>query len=143
MLCETTFLTFLQNVSFFVFCSWKTYRLWWKTERENICWLPGFYILFVMLKPLLQKALGYNNNHNVTSVAKKVLNSMQFLLTCDLYAWNKQKLPLFEQLTLNSCNGPVTKLKNLSDVHSILLSAVENDFQLVIRKETYEIASDL
>ena len=34
-------------------------------------------------------------------------------------------------------------LKNLSDVHSILLSAVENDFQLVIQKESYEIASDL
>ena len=39
--------------------------------------------------------------------------------------------------------GPVTKLKNLSDVHSILLGAVENDFQLVIQKESYEIASDL
>ena len=38
---------------------------------------------------------------------------------------------------------PVTKLKNLSDVHSILLGAVENDFQLVIQKESYEIASDL
>ena len=40
-------------------------------------------------------------------------------------------------------NGPVTKLRNLSDVHSILLGAVENDFQLVIQKESYEIASDL
>ena len=39
--------------------------------------------------------------------------------------------------------GPLTKLKNLSDVHSILLNAVENDFQLVIRKESYKIASDL
>ena len=39
--------------------------------------------------------------------------------------------------------GPVTKLKNLSDVHSILLGAVENDFQLVIQKGSYEIASDL
>ena len=39
--------------------------------------------------------------------------------------------------------GPVTKLKNLSDVRSILLGAVENDFQLVIEKESYEIASDL
>ena len=38
---------------------------------------------------------------------------------------------------------PATKLKNLSDVHSILLGAVENDFQLVIQKESYEIASDL
>ena len=33
--------------------------------------------------------------------------------------------------------------KSLSDVHSILLDAVENDFQLVIQKESYEIASDL
>ena len=40
-------------------------------------------------------------------------------------------------------NGSVTKLRNLSDVHSILLGAVENDFQLVIQKESYEIASDL
>ena len=40
--------------------------------------------------------------------------------------------------------GPVTKLKNLSDdIHSILLGAVENDFQLVIQKESYESASDL
>ena len=39
--------------------------------------------------------------------------------------------------------GPVTKFRNLSDVHSILLGAVENDFQLVIQKETYEIANDL
>ena len=39
--------------------------------------------------------------------------------------------------------GPVTKLKNLSDVHSILLGAEENDFQLVIQKESYEIVSDL
>ena len=39
--------------------------------------------------------------------------------------------------------GPVTKLKNLLDVHSILLGAVENDFQLVMQKERYEIASEL
>ena len=39
--------------------------------------------------------------------------------------------------------GPVTKLENLSDVHSILLGAVENYFQLVIQKESYEIASNL
>ena len=39
--------------------------------------------------------------------------------------------------------GPVTKLKNLSDVNSILLGAVENDFQLFIQKESYGIASDL
>lgn len=39
--------------------------------------------------------------------------------------------------------GPVTKLKNLSDVHSILLGSVENDFQLDIPKESYGIASDL
>ena len=35
----------------------------------------------------------------------------------------------------------LTKLKNLSDVHSILLGAVENDFQLFIQKESYENAS--
>ena len=35
------------------------------------------------------------------------------------------------------------KLKNLSEVHSILLGAVENDFQLFIQKESYKIASDL
>ena len=40
-------------------------------------------------------------------------------------------------------NGSVTKLRNLSDVHSILLGAVENDFQLVIQKESYEIVNDL
>ena len=40
-------------------------------------------------------------------------------------------------------HGPVTKLKNLSDVHSILLGAVENDFHLFIQKESYKIASDL
>ena len=39
--------------------------------------------------------------------------------------------------------GPVRKLKNLSDVHSMLLGAEENDFQLVIQKESYEIVSDL
>ena len=39
--------------------------------------------------------------------------------------------------------GPVTKLKNLSDIHSILLGAVENYFQLVMQKESYEIVSDL
>ena len=39
--------------------------------------------------------------------------------------------------------GPVTRLKNLSDVYSILLGAVESDFQLVIQKESYQIASDL
>ena len=38
---------------------------------------------------------------------------------------------------------PVTKLKNLLDVHSILLGAEENDFQLVIQKEIYEIVNDL
>ena len=36
--------------------------------------------------------------------------------------------------------GPVAKLKNLSNVHSILLGVVENDFQLVIQKESYESA---
>ena len=40
-------------------------------------------------------------------------------------------------------NGPFTNLKNLLDVHSILLGAVENDLQLVIQVESYEIASDL
>ena len=35
------------------------------------------------------------------------------------------------------------KVKNLSDIHSILVGAVENDFQLVIQKEIYEIAGDL
>ena len=39
--------------------------------------------------------------------------------------------------------GPVTKLKNLSDVHSILLGAAENDFKLNIQKESYGIANDL
>ena len=34
--------------------------------------------------------------------------------------------------------GPVTKLKNLSDVHSILLGAKENDVQLFVQKESYE-----
>ena len=33
--------------------------------------------------------------------------------------------------------GPVMKFKNLSDVDSILLGAVENDFQLVIQKGRY------
>ena len=42
-----------------------------------------------------------------------------------------------------SLRGPVMKLKNLSKGHSILLDAVENDFQLFIRKESYEIANDL
>ena len=45
--------------------------------------------------------------------------------------------------TLRSVIGPVTKFKNLSDVQSILLDAVENDFQLFIQKESYENASDL
>ena len=39
--------------------------------------------------------------------------------------------------------GPATKLKNLSDVHSVLLGAVGNDFQRMIQKESYEIANDL
>ena len=37
----------------------------------------------------------------------------------------------------------VTKLKNLLEVHSILLGGVENDFQLVMQKESYETANDL
>ena len=37
--------------------------------------------------------------------------------------------------------GSVTKLKNLLDEHSILLGGLENDFQLVIQKESYETAS--
>ena len=37
---------------------------------------------------------------------------------------------------------PVTKLRNLSDVHAMLLGAVENDFQIFIQKESYKIASD-
>ena len=45
--------------------------------------------------------------------------------------------------TRTTSYGPVAKLKNLSDLHSILLGAVENYFQLVIQKESYEIASDL
>ena len=36
-----------------------------------------------------------------------------------------------------------TKLRSLSDVHLILLGAVENDFQLVTQKENYEIAGGL
>ena len=39
-------------------------------------------------------------------------------------------------------NGSVTKLRNLSDVHSILLGAVENNFQIFMQKESYKIASD-
>ena len=39
--------------------------------------------------------------------------------------------------------GSVTKLKNLLDEHSILLGGLENDFQIVIQKESYETASDL
>ena len=35
--------------------------------------------------------------------------------------------------------GSVTKLKNLSDVHSILLGGVENDFQLVIQKKATKL----
>ena len=50
---------------------------------------------------------------------------------------------IFNYETEGSDFGPVTKLKNLSDVHSILLGAAENDFQLVTQKESYEIASDL
>ena len=39
--------------------------------------------------------------------------------------------------------GRVTKLKNMSHVNSILLVAIENDFQLVVQEESYEIASGL
>ena len=35
------------------------------------------------------------------------------------------------------------KFKNLSDAHSIIVGAVENDFELVIQRESYETASDL
>ena len=45
--------------------------------------------------------------------------------------------------TLRSLIGPVTKLKNLLDVHLLLLGATENAFQLFIQKESYEKASDL
>lgn len=38
--------------------------------------------------------------------------------------------------------GPVTKLKNLSEVHSMLLGVVGNDFQLDIQKESYGIESE-
>ena len=50
---------------------------------------------------------------------------------------------IFNYETEGSDFGVATKLKDLSDVHSILLGAVENDFQLVTQKESYEIASDL
>ena len=39
--------------------------------------------------------------------------------------------------------GRITKLKNMSDVNSILLVAIENDFQLVVQEESYEIPSGL
>ena len=48
-----------------------------------------------------------------------------------------------KQLLHCSYKEPVTKLKNQSGVYSILLGAVENNFQLVIQKESYEIVSDL
>ena len=38
--------------------------------------------------------------------------------------------------------GPVAKLKNLPDMHSILLGVAENDFQLVTQNESYKIASE-
>ena len=38
--------------------------------------------------------------------------------------------------------GPVTKLKSLSEVHSILLGVVGNDFQLDIQKESYGIEGE-
>ena len=59
------------------------------------------------------------------------------------YKYLDKKIYHINSNTVRSVIGPVTKLKNLSDVHSILLGAVENDFQLVIQKESYEIASDL
>ena len=39
--------------------------------------------------------------------------------------------------------GPVTKLKNLSDIHSILLGAVEKIISDYLYKKSYIIASDL
>ena len=45
----------------------------------------------------------------------------------------------FEEHLSVATPGPAMKLKNLSDV---LLGALENDFQLVTQKESYEIASD-
>ena len=59
------------------------------------------------------------------------------------YKYLDKKLYHINSNTVRSVIGPVTKLKNLSDVHSILLGAVENDFQLFIQKESYENASDL
>ena len=55
------------------------------------------------------------------------------------YAEDDIKFPILKP----TAYGPVTKLKNLSDVYSILLGGVENDFQLVIQKENYEITSAL
>ena len=59
------------------------------------------------------------------------------------YKYLDKKIYHINSNTVRSVIGPVTKLKNLSDVHSILLGAVENDFQLFIQKESYENASDL
>ena len=38
----------------------------------------------------------------------------------------------------NTVAGRVTKLKNLSDVYSILLGAIENEVQLFIQKENFK-----
>ena len=59
------------------------------------------------------------------------------------YKYLDKKIYHINSNTVRSVIGPVTKLKNLSDVHSILLGAVENDFQLFIQKESYENASDI
>ena len=59
-------------------------------------------------------------------------------------AWFKLAITVWKMIAFGVFSaGPVTKLKNLSDVHSILLGAVENDFKLNIQKESYGIANDL
>ena len=75
----------------------------------------------------------------IKNIAPFLLGSGQHNKCNRIFHLSREKnIVQFERVT-----GPVTKFKNLSGVHSILLAALENDFQLVIRKESYEIASDL
>ena len=50
--------------------------------------------------------------------------------------WTDTVFPFSLTTFVNAGTGFVTKFKNLSDVHSILPGAAENDFQLVLQKET-------
>ena len=100
-------------------------------------------MVHVMCSECLQSSSGVKEDYhkNQKKLIKLVDDTKKFMKLPILYFLNTRNNPgMFDSFW---AKGSVTKLKNRSDVHSMLLGAVENDFQVVIQKESYEIARDL